>query len=200
MNPIYLDHNSTTPIDPVVADVLRECYATNYLNPASQHRLGQLARTELEKLRTSIAGMLGANTSGMSTDHLIFTSGGTESNNLALIGMASQAREQQRATGKPVGQVIISAIEHPSLVGAAEQLTRLGFVVKKIAVDQTGVCQIESLEQLIEQPTCLVSLMLANNETGILQPVSAAAAICRDQGILFHTDAVQSVAKMPRFS
>ena len=198
---IYLDHNSTTPIDPAVADAMRECHAIGYLNPASQHRAGQLARQVLEKTRASVLKILGANVSGMATDQLILTSGGTESNNLALVGLALSARDRLQSMSlernQEPWQILVSAIEHPSIIGAAEHLVRLGFVVRKIPIDQAGVCRLDEFEKLIEQPTLLVSLMLANNETGVLQPVSAVAARCRARKILIHTDAVQAVGKIP---
>ncbi len=196
---IYLDHNSTTPIHPAVAQTIHDCHAQGYMNPASQHRPGQLARRKLESIRRRLAEILGARCTGMQTDQLVFTSGGTESNNLALLGLADAT-----ANSKPVitdgsqrGRILISAIEHPSIFGAAEQLARLGYVVERIPVDQNGVCDLAELKSLIETPTTLVSLMLANNETGVIEPVAEAAALCRSKGILIHTDAVQAVGKIP---
>jgi cysteine desulfurase len=191
---IYLDHNSTTPIDASVAQAISECYAAGYLNPASQHRPGQIARRKLEQFRRRMAEILGANVSGMETDQLVLTSGGTESNNLALLGLAVAPLRESRSFG---GRVLISAIEHPSVIGAAEELARRGFEVEKIPVNPSGVCRLDALEVLLEKPTSLVSMMLANNETGVIQPVAQAAAICRARGILFHTDAVQAVGKIP---
>jgi cysteine desulfurase len=193
---IYLDHNSTTPIDPSVAQVIAECHAEGYMNPASQHRAGQMARRKLESLRTRMAQILGANVSGMQTDQLLFTSGGTESNNLALLGLVGS---ESNPDGSPLkrSRVLISAIEHPSVTGAAEQLDRLGHDVEKIPVDRNGVCKIDALRELLQTPTVLVSLMLANNETGVIQPVAEAAKICREAGALIHTDAVQAVGKIP---
>ena len=200
MQSIYLDNNSTTPIHPSVASAMQECFAAGFVNPASQHRMGQHARRAIEQHRANIANMLGATTSGMQTDQLIFTSGGTESNNLALIGIALSRYEQRKSEDPDAlpGRVLISAIEHPSIVGAAEQLARLGFDVRKIEVDQSGVCKVDSLRDLIKQtPIDLVSVMLANNETGVLQPLDAITVICREQDIPVHTDAVQAVAKIP---
>lgn len=195
---IYLDHNSTTPIDPRVALTIADCYAAGYVNPASQHRMGQLARRKLEQLRRRVAEILGANCSGMQTDQVVFTSGGTESNNLALLGLVGGHQQLgQNEPGQPLGRVLISAVEHPSVMGAAEQLVRLGFQVETIPVDKDGVCRLDALASLIQSPTTLVSLMLANNETGVLQPVAEAADLCRNRGIMFHTDAVQAVGKIP---
>ena len=201
---IYLDHNSTSPIDASVAKVIQECHTEGYVNPASQHRLGQTARRKLEELRRRMAEILGANCVGMQTDQLILTSGGTESNNLALLGLAAAAKEKQT---DPI-RVLVSAIEHPSVIGAAEQLARLGYDVEKIPVDSNGVCCLDAFSQLIENDSAgaigLVSVMLANNETGAIQPVCEMAEICKtvrpgdsQHRIIFHTDAVQAVGKIP---
>ncbi len=122
MQPIYLDHNSTTPILPAVADAMHEVLRAGYVNPASQHQLGQRARRLLEETREAIIALLGGKTSGMDADRLIFTSGGTEANNLAIRGLA----------GKPPGRIIISSVEHPSVLGPAEYLATQGFVVDRI--------------------------------------------------------------------
>lgn len=201
MEQIYLDHNSTTPIDPSVAEELQRCYAAGYVNPASQHRPGQQARRILEQHRAEIASNLGAQTSGMQTDSLVFTSGGTESNNLALIGLATSALNTRKTATSGTakthpGRVLISSIEHPSILGAAEHLARLGVDVHQIPVDSHGVCCLEALTEMLSQPTDVVSIMLANNETGVLQPVGKAAKLCREKGVFFHTDAVQAVGKI----
>ena len=151
-----------------------------------------------------MAEILGANCVGMQTDQLILTSGGTESNNLALLGLAAAAKEKQT---DPI-RVLVSAIEHPSVIGAAEQLARLGYDVEKIPVDSNGVCCLDAFSQLIENDSAgaigLVSVMLANNETGAIQPVCEMAEICKtvrpgdsQHRIIFHTDAVQAVGKIP---
>lgn len=193
MKQIYLDNNSTTPIDPEVIEVMMSCYAEGYANPASQHRTGQAARRKLEQLRTEIVGMLGGQTSGMNADRLIFTSGGTESNNLAMLGLAHMPEgdlPEER-------QVLVSAIEHPSVIGAGQQLARLGFEVRQIPVDKNGVVDVDEVLRLLDTPTRLVSVMLANNETGVIQPVARIASLCREKGVMMHTDAVQAVGKIP---
>lgn len=188
---IYLDHNSTTPIAPTVVETMHECLLANYANPASQHRMGQHARRKMEQLRQRLAELLGARCSGMKTDQVILTSGGTESNNLALLGLpiCHSAAAPRR--------VIVSSIEHPSVMGPSEQLARLGYKIETIPVDRDGVCRLDALIELMETPVALVSMMLANNETGVIQPVAQAAAICRERGILMHTDAVQAIGKIP---
>ena len=196
---IYLDHNSTAPMLPEVANKMTECFAAGFVNPASQHRPGQLARKHLEDARRKIANYLGAKTSGMDTDQLIFTSGGTESNNLAILGLVNTPDSDPGI--KPSlftpQHILISSIEHPSVIGAAEQLVRLGHSVDKIPVDSNGVCCVDQLDSMINDNTKLISLMLANNETGVVQPVNEVAQLCRDRDILFHTDAVQAVGKVP---
>ena len=187
MDRIYLDHNSTTPIDPAVAAAIMECYQQQTFNPASQHWGGRKARRWLDDLRVEVGAMLGANIDELAADRLIFTSGGTESNNLALLGIA----------GDEPGRVIISSIEHPSVVGAAEELQRRGFDVQQLPTLSTGVVDVAQLPNVLNDQTKLVSVMAANNETGVLQPISDIAAICRNHSIPFHTDAVQAVGKIP---
>ncbi len=187
MNSIYLDHNSTTPLDPRVADAIRAAGLEFGGNPASQHRTGQSARRRLEQARTHIVEMLGGVTWGVDPDRLIFTSGGTEANNLAILGLLD--REQPG--------LVISAIEHPSLVGAAQAARQLGFSVEFAPVDRQGLVRVDALEALLTQrPTGLVSVMTANNETGVVQPIAAIAALCHRYGALCHTDAVQAVGKI----
>ena len=200
MEQIYLDHNSTTPLDPSVQQVMCDCLAAGYVNPASQHRWGQRARQALENYREMIVSMLGGQTTGMETDQLIITSGGTESNNLALMGLAMsswQTRKSKAVSAEP-GRVLVSAVEHPSLVGTARHLAQFGFDVRKIGVDRDGLVRLDLLGGLLaKDPVDVVSIMLANNETGVLQNIEGIAAICRDRNILLHTDAVQAVAKIP---
>jgi cysteine desulfurase len=196
---IYLDHNSTAPMLPAVANKMTDCFAAGFVNPASQHRLGQVARKHLEDSRRKIANLLGAKTSGMDTDQLIFTSGGTESNNLAVLGLvnALDSKSVNNSDTPARHHVLVSSVEHPSVIGAAEQLVRLGHSVDKIPVDSHGVCRFDQLGSMITENTKLVSLMLANNETGVVQPINKVAKLCRDRGVLFHTDAVQAVGKIP---
>ena len=201
MNSIYLDNNSTTRIDPRVIEVMSQSLADGYVNPASQHREGQRARRELEKLRSAIVEMLGGQSRTMSTDQLIITSGGTESNNLAVIGLAKQAALKIDPSGKPKGRILVSAIEHPSVIESANALKRMGFHTDLIAVDQHGVVHLNDLADKLGDtsvdPVTVVSLMLANNETGVIQPVAEAAKLCRQHSALLHTDAVQVVGKIP---
>ena len=198
---IYLDHNSTSPLDADVAARMTECFAAGHVNPASQHRLGQNARRVLEQHRRLIVELLGGCVTGMTTDQLVFTSGGTESDNLALFGLSSVGRQRLidsglTTTDQPV-QVLISAIEHPAVATAGKKLVGEGFDVIQIPVDSQGVICLESLAKLLVKPTALVSIMLANNETGAIQPVQQAAALCREANVLIHSDAVQAIGKIP---
>ncbi|NIP84619.1 MAG: aminotransferase class V-fold PLP-dependent enzyme [Planctomycetales bacterium] len=184
---IYLDHNATTPLDPRVADAMRRAARDQFANPASQHGPGRQARRALETARQQIGQWLGADTGSSRADQVIFTSGATEANNLALRGLA----------GRPPGRILISAIEHPSVVGAAEYLATLGFEIDRLPVDRQGVVPLDAVPALLTPDTRLVSVMLGNNETGALQPVAQIAACCAAAGVPLHTDAAQVAAKLP---
>ena len=189
---IYLDHNSTTPLAPEAAAAMAEWQGRQFGNPASQHAAGRRARQALETAREEIAHILGANLAGRQPDRLIFTSGGTEANNLALFGITGCYEPQVEP-----GEVVISAIEHPSITAPAAALERHGWRVPRLSVGTNGVVEIAALDSLFSPRTRLVSVMLANNETGVIQPVSDLAGRCRARGIPFHTDAVQVAGKLP---
>ena len=193
MNSIYLDNNSTTAIDPDVVEAVSRCMSEGYVNPASQHQLGQKSRRRLEEIRTETLGLLGANDRGMTADSLVFTSGGTESNNLALTGLAFE-----KDGTKPVNdRIVVSSIEHPSVLAAAEYLSSQGFQVEKVTCCSNGQMDLDHLNLLLQQPTRLVSVMAVNHETGSIQPIKEISKLCRDTGVLVHCDAVQAVGKMP---
>jgi cysteine desulfurase len=198
---IYLDNNATTSIDPRVIDAMARAWRDCGANPESQHAPGRRARRMLEEAREGIAALLGAKTAGMDADQLIFTSGGTEANNLALLGLPLAGTKP--GSGVPDAQqpprILISPIEHPSIGRAADELRRRGcdngFIAPAtadglVAFDPAAV-------KLAQSPPRLVSLMLANNETGVLQPVAELAAHFRGQNAHVHTDAVQAVGKIP---
>lgn len=170
-----------------VAEALSQAYQSAFLNPASQHQAGQKARRRLDDTRESILNLVGGEITRFASDRLVFTSGGTEANNLALFGLG----------GDIPGQVVISAVEHPSIREAAEHLAKLGQSMEVLPVDSAGVVQIDALRQALAQPTRLVSVMLGNNETGVLQPTAEIAQICRENGVPLHVDAVQAVGKIP---
>jgi cysteine desulfurase len=187
MTSLYLDYNATTPLSPGVAEAMRECDARGYLNPESQHQFGQLARRRLEVAREAVARRVGARCGSHQADRVIFTSGGTEANNLALLGLA----------GETPGQVLVSAIEHPSVLGGAEHLERRGWMVERLPVTREGVVELDALRAALRPETRLVSVMLVNNETGVVQPVREIAEICAAVGVPVHTDAVQAMGKIP---
>jgi cysteine desulfurase len=192
--PIYLDHNATTPVRPEVVEAMRECYAAPYLNPASQHEFGRRARRVLEAAREKVGELVGANMPGQVADRVVFTSGGTEANNLALLGLAGEGRFSGPGNSN---HLIISAIEHPSITAVADHLTAHGFVVERLGVDRRGVIRAADLPALLQPETRLVAAMLANNETGVIQPVAELAAICAERRVPLHTDAAQAVGKLP---
>lgn len=179
---IYLDNNATTPVLPEVLDAMLPYWSGKFGNASSMHQEGRLARRAVETARETLAALLDA-----SPEQVIFTSGGTEANNLAILGLAGQSP----------GRAITSSIEHPSVLGCFDQLERRGFHVERAPVDSTGSVCLGSFAQLLTQDTRLASVMLVNNETGAIQPVVALANAARRQGIVFHCDAVQAVGRMP---
>ena len=181
---IYLDHNATTPMDPEVQKTLiafMECYG----NPSSLYAAGRESRTAVEAARRAIALLLNC-----TARRVIFTGGGSEANNLAIKGVAW-------ANGRTRDQIITSLIEHPSVLQPCRELERQGFRVTYLPSDGEGRVRPEDLRAVLDERTCLVSVMLANNETGAIQPVGELAALAREQGALFHCDAVQAVGKIP---
>ena len=193
MQTIYLDNNAGTPILPQVAEAMVECYHLGYANPASQHGPGRRARQRLEAARESIGSLLGARLDTAHADQVVFTSGGTESNNLALVGLTGGLANRQTIPGT----LAVSPIEHPSVAAAAEYLRQRGWQINSLAVDANGVVDPQELEAQLTADTRLLSVMLGNNETGVLQRVDQIAEICRPRGVLTHTDAVQAVGKLP---
>ena len=190
MRRIYLDYNATTPILPEALEAVADCQRRLPGNPASQHQSGRAARHALEDAREAIAEMLGAKTSGPAADRLIFTSGGTEANNLAVLGIAA-ARPRSGA------EAIVSAIEHPSVAEAAKELARRGWTVHTLPVDAAGVVHASALEELLSPRTSVVSVLSASNETGVVQPVGELGDLARAAGVPIHTDAAQLAGKLP---
>lgn len=191
METIYLDHNATTPVRPEVVEAISRAYGDGYANPASQHQPGQRARRALEDARERIAALLGASLTDTRPDRLLFTSGGTEANNLAILGIA-----EARGRGEP-GQVVISAIEHPSVIEPAERLLERGWRLDTLGVTRDGVVRVDDLPGVVTPETHLVSVILGSHETGVLQPVKEMASACREIGVPLHTDAVQVAGKLP---
>ena len=183
MKNIYLDNNATTPLHPEVLEAMLPGLRENYGNPSSIHSFGRSARVQLDEAREKVAHLINAQSS-----EIIFTSGGTEANNLALLGVAFKDK------GK---KIITSKIEHPSVLNPCRQLEEQGVEVHYLDVDGLGRIDMDALESQITESTALISLQHANSETGVLQDIKRASEIARNKGVLFHTDAVQSVAKMP---
>ncbi|MFN3395308.1 MAG: cysteine desulfurase family protein [Thermodesulfovibrionales bacterium] len=179
---IYLDNNASTPLDPEVIEEI--CSALRfYGNPSSSHKTGQHARSLIEKARKKVADVVNA-----SEEEIVFTSGGTESNNLSILGTAF-------LRGK--GHIITSVIEHPSVINPCRFLQEKGFSVSYVGVKRDGTINLEELKRAIREDTILISIMHANNETGIIQPIKEIGLIAREKGITFHTDAAQTVGKIP---
>lgn len=183
---IYFDYNATTPLDSGILSIMIESLKEDYGNPSSIHHIGQKARYILDSCRDRIAGVWKCKPS-----EVIFTSGGTESNNLALFGVA----RQEKSRGK---HIITSNIEHHAVLHALEYLEKYeGFEITCIPVNSKGFVEVESVRAAIRPDTILVSIMAANNEIGTIQPVNRIGKICQENGILFHTDAVQWFGKEP---
>jgi cysteine desulfurase len=183
---IYLDHNATTPLDPLVADRMTQALREVWGNASSVHHFGQQAKAALDEARGSVASLIGAEASDV-----VFTSGGTESDNLAIRGAA----EALEAAGRR--HLITSAIEHEAVLNTMKALAKRGWRVTTLAVDASGLVSCDRLRDAISDDTALVSVMHANNEIGTVQPIAELAAIAHERGALFHTDAVQSAGKLP---
>ncbi|MBT3184772.1 MAG: cysteine desulfurase [Nitrospina sp.] len=183
MDKIYLDHNATTPVAPEVLHIITSVLRDQMGNPSSVHSMGRSARVLIDEAREQVASLIGA-----SPSEIVFTSGGTEANNLALLGVALGAR---------TGHIVTSQVEHPSVLNPCRQLESLGFVVDRLRVDELGRIDLQALENCLTASTLLVSLQHANSETGVLQDIEKIGEIVRKKGVLFHTDAVQSAGKIP---
>jgi len=183
---IYLDHNATTPLDPLVADRVTQAMREVWGNASSVHHFGQQAKAALDGARASVAALIGADASD-----IIFTAGGTESDNVAIRGAAEALEPSGRK------HLITSAIEHEAVLNTMKALSRRGWRVTTIPVDASGVVSAERLRDAITDDTALVSVMHANNEIGTIQPITELATIAHERGALFHTDAVQSAGKIP---
>lgn len=180
MKPIYLDHAATTPVHPEVIDVMTQIYKENFGNPSSIHQFGRKARHSIDEARALIAKSIGAR-----PREIIFTSGGTESDNMAIIGTA----EANQHKGK---HIITTAIEHHAILNTCKNLEQQGFDVTYLKVDDQGLINIDELEKSIREDTILVTIMYGNNEMGTIQPIDKIAQLCQEQDIPFHTDAVQA--------
>lgn len=183
---VYLDHSATTKISDRALEVMIDSMQNAYGNPSSAHRFGQAAKTVLENARFKIADLLGAE-----PGEIYFTSGGTESDNQALYTAAK--------IGEKLGKkhIISTQIEHHGILHTLKKLEKEGFLVTLLPVDADGLIKICDLEASMREDTCLVSVMYANNEIGVIQPIQEIGALCREKKVLFHTDAVQAAGHIP---
>ena len=183
--PIYLDYNGTTPHAPEVIEAMRPYLETEFGNPSSNHWYGIAAKRGLATARNQVASLLHC-----SPDEVIFTSGGTESNNHAIIGTATASRDKGN-------HIITCGIEHPAVLEVCRFLETQGFEVTYLPVDEHGLISTSDVAQAMRSETILVTIMHANNEVGTVQPIEEIAASARERGVTFHTDAAQSVGKLP---
>jgi cysteine desulfurase len=181
----YMDHAAARPVDPRVLEAMKPFFSESYGNPSSFYPNGFEALKALNEARRQVASLIGAQDS-----EIVFTSGATESNNLAIIGAAQRYRKR----GK---RVVISEIEHISVINISKELTRQGYEVVEAPVDSEGVVDLEQLEELVNDDTVLVSIMAANGEIGAIQPIEQATKIVHDHGALLHTDATAAVGQIP---
>lgn len=185
MRPIYLDYNASTPIDPAVSAAMKPFLADHFGNPSSGHWASIGAKAAIETARNQVAALLGCH-----SDEIVFTSGGSEANNFALKGVFFAYRDKGE-------HIITTQIEHPAIIEPCRFLERLGAHVTYLPVDGTGRVDPDDLRRAITPRTILVSIMQANNEVGTIQPIEDCARIAHNHNVLFHTDAAQSVGKIP---
>lgn len=181
MQRVYLDNNATTPLLPEVLEAMQPYFLESFGNASSIHRQGQQARSAVERARENVADLIGAREA-----EVVFTSGGTEGDNLALFGLC-----------KPGDHIITSTIEHHAVLNSAQRLEKLGCEVTYVPVDRQGIVDPDAVKRALRPNTKLISIMLANNETGVLQNGEAIGKIATEADVYFHTDAVQAVAKVP---
>ncbi|MGI6120596.1 MAG: cysteine desulfurase NifS [Desulfosporosinus sp.] len=185
MRRIYLDHSATTPVDREVANLMTTYYTEKYGNPSSVHSFGRETKQALEEARRQVAELIAA-----TPEEITFTSGGTEADNLAILGTA----EAMRKKGK---HLITSAIEHHAVLETCEYLEKNGFGLTVIPVDSEGIVSVEDIRKAVRPDTILISVMHANNEVGAIQPIAEIGDLAKELGIVFHVDAVQSLGKIP---
>ncbi|MBD3221665.1 aminotransferase class V-fold PLP-dependent enzyme [bacterium] len=183
--PIYLDHNATTPVAPEVADAMEPFLRDHFGNPSSSHALGRRARAAVDEARAEVARLIGA-----TPDEIVFTSGGSEADNMAVFGVVAARAPGRRG-------VVTSAVEHPAVLEPCRVLERQGTPLTVLGVDPAGRLDLAAAADAIGPGTALVSVMHANNEVGTIQPIAELAELCRDRGAWLHTDAAQSVGKVP---
>lgn len=181
---IYLDNNATSALDKRVYESMKPFLGKEYANPSAIYRFGQYSRSAIETAREHVAGLISSN-----PEEIVFTSGGTEANNMALKGVAAQLKAKGR-------HIISSSTEHPSVLNVCAYLEAQGYEVTYLGVDTFGCVDIRALQRALRPDTVLVSIMHANNETGTIQPIEAIAALCKEKKVLFHSDAVQTAGRL----
>src|SRR5207253_415970 len=183
--PIYMDYHATTPVDPRVVEAMLPYFTEKFGNAASRnHPFGWAAEEAVDKARKQVADLIGAN-----AKEIVFTSGATESDNLAIKGVAGMYREK--------GNHIITAVtEHKAVIDSCKHLEKDGYRVTYLPVQKNGLINLDELRAAITDKTILISIMTANNEIGVIQPIAEIGAIAKEKGVLFHTDAVQAVGKV----
>jgi len=189
MKRIYMDYSATTPVDKEVMDEMAPYFGKYFGNPSSIHSFGRDAYDAIEKSRSKIADILNAD-----ADEIIFTSGGTESDNLGIMGVAYLNKDKRKRKGN---NIITSSIEHPAVLETCKYLEKQGFNIKYLPVDKYGLIRIEDLEEAISKDTFLITIMYANNEIGTIEPINEIGKIANKYDVLFHTDGVQAVCKTP---
>ena len=182
---IYMDHSATSPVDPEVFKAMEPYFMDSFGNASTLYSLGREARKAMESSRKTVASLIGA-----SAEEVIFTSGGTESDNIAIKGTAYKLR-------KKGNHIITSNIEHPAVDETCKYLEKNGFKVTYLPAGKDGIVNVSDLEDAITDETILITVMHANNEIGTIQPIAEIGEIARENKIYFHTDAVQSVGKIP---
>lgn len=187
---IYLDHAATTPLDPRVLEAMAPYLTERYGNPSSIYQLGQVSRAGIDRARTSVSRVLGCQ-----PGEVLFTGGATESDNLALTGVAWQRRLSKPDGATP--HVVTTTIEHHAVLHTAQWLERIGFPVTYVPCDGEGIVDPDDVLRALTPETCLVSVMYANNETGAIQPVDQLGAVLRGRGVLFHVDGTQAAGLLP---
>ena len=185
MQRVYLDHNATTPVDPAVVEAMTKVLREDFGNPSSVHHFGQRAKSAMDQARSSVASLIGAEPS-----EVVFTSGGTESDNFAIRGSAEALDATRRR------HLIATTIEHEAVLNTLKALARRGRPTTLLRVDGTGIVAPDALKEALTDDTALISVMHANNEIGTIQPILELARIAHDRGALFHTDAVQTAGKV----
>lgn len=189
MERIYMDYGASTPVDKEVIEEMMPYFDRFYGNPSSIHSFGREAFDAVEESRKKVADIICAN-----EDEMVFTSGGTESDNLAIKGIAFRNKEKRGSKGT---HIITSAIEHPGVLTTCRYMEKIGFNVKYLPVDKHGLIDIRELEDAISKDTFLITIMFANNEIGTIEPMEKIGKIAKEHDVIFHTDAVQAVGKVP---